>query len=245
MNASVDVGLDPLLGACLPPSQLLLEVLRRPLEFTQYTSLAFGKRCREAGVVQSMGSVGDAYDNAMCRELLRDARVRAPRPAELPDRGRGAARSLQLRRGLLQHPPAPLDARLHLARELRETQPCGLKPACGTGTAEALRSARRARGARRFSPPLEGGGEIKSDTINPNNQPSVKAGQVHCLAVEWNGYGLPISHAGPGRVTGTDKRVKHRLRASWLGARTSRTGYRGTRLQTPWSRQGPRSRLSS
>ncbi|MDE2753488.1 MAG: IS3 family transposase, partial [Gemmatimonadota bacterium] len=33
---------------------------------SQYTSLAFGKRCREAGVVQSMGSVGDAYDNAMC-----------------------------------------------------------------------------------------------------------------------------------------------------------------------------------
>ena len=32
---------------------------------SQYTSLAFGKRCREAGVVQSMGSVGDAYDNAM------------------------------------------------------------------------------------------------------------------------------------------------------------------------------------
>ena len=32
---------------------------------SQYTSLAFGQRCREAGVVQSMGSVGDAYDNAM------------------------------------------------------------------------------------------------------------------------------------------------------------------------------------
>ena len=32
---------------------------------TQYTSLAFGGRCREAGVRPSMGSVGDAYDNAM------------------------------------------------------------------------------------------------------------------------------------------------------------------------------------
>ena len=28
----------------------------------QYTSYAFGKRCREAGVMPSMGSVGDAYD---------------------------------------------------------------------------------------------------------------------------------------------------------------------------------------
>ncbi len=31
-----------------------------PSKGSQYTSLAFGKRCREAGVVQSMGSVGDA-----------------------------------------------------------------------------------------------------------------------------------------------------------------------------------------
>jgi len=32
----------------------------------QYTSYAFGKRCRQAGVKPSMGSVGDCYDNAMC-----------------------------------------------------------------------------------------------------------------------------------------------------------------------------------
>jgi len=31
----------------------------------QYTSVAFGKRCGEMGVRPSMGSVGDAYDNAM------------------------------------------------------------------------------------------------------------------------------------------------------------------------------------
>ena len=31
----------------------------------QYTSYAFGKRCREAGVVPSIGSTGDAYENAM------------------------------------------------------------------------------------------------------------------------------------------------------------------------------------
>ena len=37
---------------------------------TQYTSPAFGQRCREAGVVQSMGSVGDAYDNAMCERFF-------------------------------------------------------------------------------------------------------------------------------------------------------------------------------
>jgi putative transposase len=37
---------------------------------SQYTSLAFGGRCREAGVRPSMGSVGDAYDNAMCESFF-------------------------------------------------------------------------------------------------------------------------------------------------------------------------------
>ena len=36
---------------------------------SQYTSLAFGKRCREAGVRPSMGSVGDACDNALCESF--------------------------------------------------------------------------------------------------------------------------------------------------------------------------------
>jgi putative transposase len=31
----------------------------------QYVSLVFGHRCREAGIAQSMGSRGDAYDNAV------------------------------------------------------------------------------------------------------------------------------------------------------------------------------------
>jgi putative transposase len=45
-------------------------VFRRPLESTQYTSLEFGRRCRDAGVRPSMGSGGDAYDNAMCESFL-------------------------------------------------------------------------------------------------------------------------------------------------------------------------------
>jgi putative transposase len=36
----------------------------------QYTSLAFGQRCREMGVRPSLGSVGDAYDNAMCESFF-------------------------------------------------------------------------------------------------------------------------------------------------------------------------------
>jgi putative transposase len=36
----------------------------------QYTSLAFGARCREAGIRPSMGSVGDCFDNAMCESFF-------------------------------------------------------------------------------------------------------------------------------------------------------------------------------
>jgi putative transposase len=54
----------------------------------QYTAIEFGRRCREAYVRPSMGSVGDCYDNALCEsffatlecELL--ARVTLRTPAE-------------------------------------------------------------------------------------------------------------------------------------------------------------------
>ncbi len=36
----------------------------------QYTSIAFGVRCKQAGVRPSMGSVGDCYDNAMCESFF-------------------------------------------------------------------------------------------------------------------------------------------------------------------------------
>jgi putative transposase len=57
----------------------------------QYTSFAFGNRCREAGVRPSMGSIGDCYDNALCEsffatlecELLDRHRFRTPADARL------------------------------------------------------------------------------------------------------------------------------------------------------------------
>jgi putative transposase len=55
----------------------------------QYTALEFGRRCREARVRPSMGSVGDCYDNAMCEsffatlecELLDRVTLRTPAEA--------------------------------------------------------------------------------------------------------------------------------------------------------------------
>jgi putative transposase len=46
------------------------DVIHHSGQGSQYTSLAFGGRCREAGVRPSMGSVGDAYDNAMCESFF-------------------------------------------------------------------------------------------------------------------------------------------------------------------------------
>jgi putative transposase len=36
----------------------------------QYSSQAFGKRCRQAKIVPSMGSIGDCYDNALAESLF-------------------------------------------------------------------------------------------------------------------------------------------------------------------------------
>jgi putative transposase len=36
----------------------------------QYTSIAFGRRCREARVRPSMGTVADCFDNAMCESFF-------------------------------------------------------------------------------------------------------------------------------------------------------------------------------
>ena len=85
-------------------TELVLEALntalmqRRPLQVVhhsdhgcQYTSYAFGKRCREMNVMPSMGSIGDAFDNAMAesffatleKELLDRRRFRTQAEARL------------------------------------------------------------------------------------------------------------------------------------------------------------------
>ena len=46
------------------------QVIHHSDQGSQYTSFAFGARCREAGVRPSMGSVGDCYDNALCESFF-------------------------------------------------------------------------------------------------------------------------------------------------------------------------------
>lgn len=57
---------------------------------TQYTSWAFGKRLREAGLLGSMGTVGDCYDNATMESFWGNHAAGAPRPEgmEIAERAR-------------------------------------------------------------------------------------------------------------------------------------------------------------
>ncbi len=46
------------------------DVIHHSDQGCQYTSIAFGLRCKQAGVRPSMGSVADCYDNAMCESFF-------------------------------------------------------------------------------------------------------------------------------------------------------------------------------
>lgn len=93
------------------------EVIHHSDHGSQYISLAFGKRCGEMGVRPSMGSVGDAYDNAMAESFF------ATLECELLNRRRfrtqTEARHIPFHRRLVQPPPASLCARQPVTPGLR------------------------------------------------------------------------------------------------------------------------------
>jgi putative transposase len=91
------------------------QVIHHSDQGSQYTSVAFGQRCENMGVRPSMGSVGDAYDNAMAESFFaRSSASRSTgesgRPRPKPDwpcsrtsrvgttHGGGTARSVRRRR---------------------------------------------------------------------------------------------------------------------------------------------------
>ena len=45
-------------------------VLHRPIELTQYTSVRLGETLSLSGLVASVGTVGDAYDNALAETTI-------------------------------------------------------------------------------------------------------------------------------------------------------------------------------
>ena len=62
-------------------------MLRPPVETGQYTSWAFGHRLREAGLLGSMGSIGDCFDNSVSESFF------ATLQTELLDRQSWSTRS--------------------------------------------------------------------------------------------------------------------------------------------------------
>jgi putative transposase len=44
--------------------------LQRPIEFTQYLSMRYTDRLADAGIAPSVGSRGDAYDNALAESVI-------------------------------------------------------------------------------------------------------------------------------------------------------------------------------
>jgi putative transposase len=81
-----------------------VNVIHHSDQGTQYTSIAFGLHCREAGVRPSMGTVADCYDNAMCEsffatlecELLAKRRFRNRRFRTSSGSGRGLSRRSEI-----------------------------------------------------------------------------------------------------------------------------------------------------
>jgi putative transposase len=49
---------------------LLVELLQRPIEFTQYLSIRYTERLADAGIELSVGSRGDAFDNALAETVI-------------------------------------------------------------------------------------------------------------------------------------------------------------------------------
>jgi transposase InsO family protein len=54
----------------VPCTHLLIEVLRRPLDSAQYLAIRYTERLGEQGVVNSVGSKGDSYDNALAETII-------------------------------------------------------------------------------------------------------------------------------------------------------------------------------
>jgi putative transposase len=56
--------------AGLPINTSTIKVLRRPVESTQYTSFRFTQHLIDSDIDASIGTVGDAYDNALAESII-------------------------------------------------------------------------------------------------------------------------------------------------------------------------------
>ena len=76
----------------------------------QYTSLGFGRKLRESGILPSMGAVGTAYDNAVAESFFASLKKDLIHRDAWPTRDGARLADLRLHRGLLQPSAPALDA---------------------------------------------------------------------------------------------------------------------------------------
>jgi putative transposase len=136
------------------------DVIHHSDQGSQYTSLAFGSRCREAGVRPSMGSVGDAYDNAMCEsffstleaELLSRRRFHSQAEARMACFSyiEGWYNPYRRHSALGYLSPAAFEQKMAVARVGTVESPVGIQPML-TGSSEPAAPVKHAPAARRFA----------------------------------------------------------------------------------------------
>jgi putative transposase len=135
------------------------DVIHHSDQGCQYTSLAFGRRCRDAGVRPSMGSVGDAYDNAMCESFF------ATLECELLDRERFRTQA-DARLAVFDFIEGWYNPhRRHSA--LDYLSPMSYERTSGIGDRTVTSGSTIAQGGYYLSIPLEGGAVTISKAVHP------------------------------------------------------------------------------
>src|SRR4051794_22799671 len=88
----------------------------------QFGSWAFTGRAKASGLVPSMGSVGDCFDNSMIEAFWSRHADRTARPAQLAHPHRADQRDLRLPRDLAQPPPPAQRPGLAVATRVRKSK---------------------------------------------------------------------------------------------------------------------------
>jgi putative transposase len=104
-------------------------VIHRSDQGSQYASIEFGHRCREAGVRPSMGSVGDAYDNAMCESFFAVG-MRASRQVSVQTQAEARIALFELSRASTTRAVAIRPSGISLRSTTNVTRPTGRTPVC-------------------------------------------------------------------------------------------------------------------
>jgi transposase InsO family protein len=86
----------------------------------QYTSLAFGKRCKQLGVRPSMGSVGDCYDNAMAESFFATLECELIDRTSVQTHAEARLAIFRIHRGLVQSPSPSQKPRPEITHQFRE-----------------------------------------------------------------------------------------------------------------------------